>query len=42
MLEPREPSPNAQQRFEVAYQLTMVKGGRSIVRFKLRCSTGDL
>ncbi len=40
-LDCRDPLPNAQQRFEVAYQLTMVNGGRSIVRFKLRCA-GDL
>jgi hypothetical protein len=33
MLESREPWPNSEHRFEVAFQLTMVKGGRSIVRF---------
>ena len=35
----RERSPNAEQRFEVAYRLTMVHGGRTTVRFKLRCTT---
>jgi hypothetical protein len=37
----REPLPHAQQRFEVAYQLTMMSGCRTTVRFKLRCSVPE-
>jgi hypothetical protein len=32
---------NAEQRYEVTYQLTMATGGRMTVRFKLRCSMRD-
>jgi hypothetical protein len=33
--------PDTEQRFVVAYQLTMAGGGRATVRFKLRCSMRD-
>jgi hypothetical protein len=37
-LDCRDPLSNAEQRFEVAYQVTMSNVGKSIVRFTLRCS----
>jgi hypothetical protein len=40
-LDPCAPSPSAKQRYELAYQLTMINGCRATVRFNLRCSMLD-